>query len=187
MSNNMRRWGFAIPTASAPSLVLALAIAMASGLLLAISSDVTAAQSQIHERRSRLKLHALAEGASGSGRSKPAKGLERKLFRRGPTFHVVSVDRFVSTVYPGLRCEETPRSPESISARMISAEFKKQVTSLGVRYLALVGGKAEGVKTEEQSRLLRLLNCDEMQGYLFSKPLPCQIFEEQFLVPLSAR
>ncbi|HUG98099.1 MAG TPA: EAL domain-containing protein, partial [Gammaproteobacteria bacterium] len=31
---------------------------------------------------------------------------------------------------------------------------------------------AEGVETEEQSRLLRLLNCDEMQGYLFSKPVP---------------
>jgi diguanylate cyclase (GGDEF)-like protein len=30
---------------------------------------------------------------------------------------------------------------------------------------------AEGVETEEQSRLLRLLNCDEMQGYLFSKPI----------------
>ena len=31
---------------------------------------------------------------------------------------------------------------------------------------------AEGVETEEQSRYLKLLKCDEMQGYLFSKPLP---------------
>jgi len=31
---------------------------------------------------------------------------------------------------------------------------------------------AEGVETEEQARLLRLLRCDEMQGYLFSKPVP---------------
>mgnify|MGYP006145514781 CR=1 FL=1 len=31
---------------------------------------------------------------------------------------------------------------------------------------------AEGVETEEQARVLRLLRCDEMQGYLFSKPLP---------------
>ena len=36
---------------------------------------------------------------------------------------------------------------------------------------------AEGVETEEQSRLLRLLNCDEMQGFLFSKPVPAEIFE----------
>ena len=40
---------------------------------------------------------------------------------------------------------------------------------------------AEGVETEEQSRLLRLLACDEMQGYLFSKPVPCEIFETKFL------
>jgi diguanylate cyclase (GGDEF)-like protein/PAS domain S-box-containing protein len=45
---------------------------------------------------------------------------------------------------------------------------------------------AEGVETDEQSRLLRLLNCDEMQGYLFSEPLPCDIFETRYLVPLSA-
>ncbi len=31
---------------------------------------------------------------------------------------------------------------------------------------------AEGVESEEQARMLRLLRCDEMQGYLFSKPLP---------------
>ena len=31
---------------------------------------------------------------------------------------------------------------------------------------------AEGVENEEQARTLRLLRCDEMQGYLFSKPLP---------------
>ena len=47
---------------------------------------------------------------------------------------------------------------------------------------------AEGVETEEQSRLLRLLNCDEMQGYLFSKPVPCEIFETKFLaLPPAAR
>ncbi len=31
---------------------------------------------------------------------------------------------------------------------------------------------AEGVETEEQARLLRLLGCDEVQGYLYSRPLP---------------
>ena len=31
---------------------------------------------------------------------------------------------------------------------------------------------AEGVEEEEQAKMLRLLRCDEMQGYLFSKPLP---------------
>lgn len=40
---------------------------------------------------------------------------------------------------------------------------------------------AEGVETDEQARLLRLLNCDEMQGYLFSEPVPRAVFEARFL------
>ena len=36
---------------------------------------------------------------------------------------------------------------------------------------------AEGVETEEQLRLLRRLNCDEIQGYLFSKPIPPEALE----------
>ena len=31
---------------------------------------------------------------------------------------------------------------------------------------------AEGVESEEQAKILRLLQCDHMQGYLISKPLP---------------
>jgi diguanylate cyclase (GGDEF)-like protein/PAS domain S-box-containing protein len=46
---------------------------------------------------------------------------------------------------------------------------------------------AEGVETEEQARLLRLARCDEMQGYLFSKPVPLETFEAQFLAPASGR
>jgi EAL domain-containing protein (putative c-di-GMP-specific phosphodiesterase class I) len=44
---------------------------------------------------------------------------------------------------------------------------------------------AEGVETDEQARLLRLLGCDEMQGYLFSKPVPVEIFETRFLAGLA--
>lgn len=41
--------------------------------------------------------------------------------------------------------------------------------SLGLKVVA------EGVDEEEQAKILRLIRCDQMQGYLFSKPLP---FEE---------
>jgi EAL domain-containing protein (putative c-di-GMP-specific phosphodiesterase class I) len=31
---------------------------------------------------------------------------------------------------------------------------------------------AEGVESEEQAKVLRLLRCDEMQGHLFCRPVP---------------
>jgi PAS domain S-box-containing protein/diguanylate cyclase (GGDEF)-like protein len=43
---------------------------------------------------------------------------------------------------------------------------------------------AEGVESEEQSKLLRLLRCDEVQGYLFSRPLP---FEQMTALLTGAR
>jgi EAL domain-containing protein (putative c-di-GMP-specific phosphodiesterase class I) len=40
---------------------------------------------------------------------------------------------------------------------------------------------AEGVETEEQARLLRLIRCDELQGFVFSEPLAAEEFESRFL------
>ncbi len=54
-------------------------------------------------------------------------------------------------------------------------------TIIGLAHALKLKAVAEGVETEEQARLLRLLNCDEMQGYLFSKPVPRDIFETRFL------
>ncbi len=40
---------------------------------------------------------------------------------------------------------------------------------------------AEGVEMEEQLRHLRLLNCDEIQGYLFGKAVPAEVFRQRYL------
>ncbi|HET6604057.1 MAG TPA: EAL domain-containing protein [Xanthomonadaceae bacterium] len=40
---------------------------------------------------------------------------------------------------------------------------------------------AEGVEEEDQARLLRLLRCDQMQGYLLGRPMPAAEFERTLL------
>jgi len=47
--------------------------------------------------------------------------------------------------------------------------------SLGLRVVA------EGVEDEEQAKLLRLLRCDELQGYFLGRPMPVADFERHFL------
>jgi diguanylate cyclase (GGDEF)-like protein len=42
---------------------------------------------------------------------------------------------------------------------------------------------AEGVETEPQRYILEQLGCDSFQGYLVSKPVPPELFAEQFLTP----
>lgn len=46
---------------------------------------------------------------------------------------------------------------------------------------------AEGVETKTQSRLLRTLNCDEVQGFLFGRPVPADVFEATHLVSAENR
>lgn len=60
-----------------------------------------------------------------------------------------------------------------------SAALVSTIVSLGHSLRLKV--VAEGVETEDQSRRLALLGCDEIQGYLLSQPLPAHLFEERFL------
>jgi diguanylate cyclase (GGDEF)-like protein len=42
---------------------------------------------------------------------------------------------------------------------------------------------AEGVETAAQQETLARLNCDQLQGFLFSKPLPAEVIETQLVAP----
>lgn len=64
------------------------------------------------------------------------------------------------------------QSPESLS---LVTNIINLAHSLGLRVVA------EGVEDEEQAKLLRLLRCDELQGYLLGRPLPVDAFERAFL------
>lgn len=46
---------------------------------------------------------------------------------------------------------------------------------------------AEGVETNEQSRLLGEIGCDLAQGYYFSKPLPASEIETMLILPMNAK
>ena len=75
-------------------------------------------------------------------------------------FDFVKIDRsFIAGV--GGNAED-----EAIAAAIIAMAH-----SMGLKVVA------EGVETEEQLAVMRRLQCDEMQGFLFSKPLPAAQFE----------
>lgn len=54
-------------------------------------------------------------------------------------------------------------------------------TIISLAHSLKLGVVAEGVETEDQSRLLRLLECDEIQGYLISRPVSREVFEAKYL------
>ncbi|KFN50461.1 EAL domain-containing protein [Arenimonas composti] len=64
------------------------------------------------------------------------------------------------------------QSPDTVS---LVTNIVNLAHSLGLRVVA------EGVEDEEQAKLLRLLRCDEVQGFLLGRPLPLEDFERSFL------
>ena len=64
-----------------------------------------------------------------------------------------------------------PLKPDSQDAALVFA-MVSMAKGLGLKSIA------EGVETAEQAQILRVMNCDYAQGYLYSKPLPAAEFQK---------
>lgn len=64
---------------------------------------------------------------------------------------------------------------ENQKARILIRSLAVICSDLGIKLIA------EGVETLEQLDILKELRCNEVQGYLFSKPLPLNDFENKYL------
>jgi EAL domain-containing protein (putative c-di-GMP-specific phosphodiesterase class I) len=60
-------------------------------------------------------------------------------------------------------------------------------TIIGLAHSLRLKVVAEGVETEEQAQRLRGLGCDQMQGYLVSRPVPCEQLERLITGPAATR
>jgi diguanylate cyclase (GGDEF)-like protein len=78
---------------------------------------------------------------------------------------------------------DTLKIDRSFVVEMVSATGGLTLVSviINLAHALKLNTVAEGVETEEQLRQLRLLGCDEMQGYLFGKPVPVEIFEKEYM------
>jgi diguanylate cyclase (GGDEF)-like protein len=85
---------------------------------------------------------------------------------------------------------DTLKIDRSFIVDMVSGEGGLTLVSviINLAHALKLNVVAEGVETQEQMRQLRLLRCDEMQGYLYGKPVPVEIFEKRYLthIPVAA-
>lgn len=72
---------------------------------------------------------------------------------------------------------------QSFTAALVSsADTLSMVTNIiGLAHSLGLAVVAEGVEEEEQATMLRLLRCDELQGYLFGQPMAVGDFENALL------
>src|SRR5579859_2484667 len=77
---------------------------------------------------------------------------------------------------------DTLKIDRSFVVSMTQSPVNRTIVSTIISLAHALGLKvvAEGVETEEQLNLLRLLKCDEIQGYLLSRPVPSEAIASLF-------
>ena len=90
---------------------------------------------------------------------------------------------FSSLAYLAKLPVDTLKIDRSFVVEMVSAAGGLTLVSviINLAHALKLNTVAEGVETEEQLRQLRLLGCDEMQGYLFGRPVPVEGFEQEYM------
>jgi diguanylate cyclase (GGDEF)-like protein len=80
---------------------------------------------------------------------------------------------------------DTLKIDRSFVVEMVSATGGLTLVSviINLAHALKLNTVAEGVETEEQLRQLKSLGCNEMQGYLFGKPVPVEEFEQKYMGP----
>ncbi len=78
---------------------------------------------------------------------------------------------------------DTLKIDRSFVVEMVSATGGLTLVSviINLAHALKLNTVAEGVETDEQFRQLRSLGCDEMQGFLFGKPVPVESFEKKYM------
>jgi diguanylate cyclase (GGDEF)-like protein/PAS domain S-box-containing protein len=74
---------------------------------------------------------------------------------------------------------DTLKIDQSFIAGVATSPEKRAIVSAVISLAHALNMKtvAEGVETEAQAELLKLFKCDEMQGYLYGKPMPIEQIE----------
>ncbi len=67
-------------------------------------------------------------------------------------------------------------SPDNYSANQVLKAIINMAKAVGVKTIA------EGVETKKQLDILMELGCDQVQGFLFGRPVPPDIFERRFIL-----
>jgi diguanylate cyclase (GGDEF)-like protein/PAS domain S-box-containing protein len=143
-----------------PEFVSAVRDALARGAACAIDLEITENLLMEDLERSVQKLKALAELGVGVVIDDFGTGYSSLGYLARLPAHALKIDRsFIRTMV------ENPDTMTVVS------------TIISLAHALRLKVVAEGVESEAQARMLRLLRCDEAQGYLFGEPVPAEALE----------
>lgn len=116
--------------------------------------------------------------------SKDPEDVLRKLYQLKELGVSISIDDFGKGYSSLNRLKVVPFNRIKIDKELVDfieveknyAPLTRMIISLAENFKASV--TAEGMETKEQAEFLKSINCDEIQGYYFSKPLPPPALEE---------